>query len=250
MDNTNRIKGQWKALNIEPKVSAPLDARTLCPNIESLISRTWWGDTTFYQGMTVTIFSNAYSEPSIFILMNEQNPYSISSWFEIKAFDGSNGTSVEDSKYVLRKEANIALGYAKLDGNGKILNSQLPSYVSQIISAPTVNDFPNFGDENLFDENQIAKGFSAIYVDEEYRRSYRWVGVDKGQCGTNNGYVEISTSLVLGEILGTAYDGSRGMRLEKRVDSLEDIVGKYDRMELYKEPIIDRLEKLLKWHEA
>ena len=71
--------------------------------------------------------------------------------------------------------ANI--GAAALDENGKVLTSQLPSYVDDVIESATKNDFPTTGES------------SKIYVDLSTNLAYRWGGTE---------YVEISQSLALG----------------------------------------------------
>jgi hypothetical protein len=77
---------------------------------------------------------------------------------------------------------------ADLDVNGKVLSSQLPSYVDDVIEG-TLATFPTTGESGK------------IYVDVATNISYRWSG---------SVYVEISPSIALGETASTAYRGDRG----------------------------------------
>ncbi len=80
-------------------------------------------------------------------------------------------------------------GTAELDENGKVLSSQLPSYVDDVLEYPTMSDFPATGESGK------------IYIAIDTNLSYRWSG---------SGYSEISPSLALGETASTAYRGDRG----------------------------------------
>ena len=80
-------------------------------------------------------------------------------------------------------------GVAELDENGKVLTSQLPSYVDDVIEATALSNFPATGEAGK------------IYVDTSTNKTYRWSG---------SAYVEISASLALGETSSTAYRGDRG----------------------------------------
>lgn len=80
-------------------------------------------------------------------------------------------------------------GFAELDGNGKVLSSQLPSYVDDVLEFEEEADFPATGEAGK------------IYIDLSSNKTYRWSG---------SAYVEISASLALGETSSTAYRGDRG----------------------------------------
>ena len=82
-----------------------------------------------------------------------------------------------------------ANGVAELDANGKVLTSQLPSFVDDVIEAENFAALPN--------EGETGK----IYVTLDDNKTYRWSG---------SAYVEISASLALGETDSTAYRGDRG----------------------------------------
>lgn len=79
-----------------------------------------------------------------------------------------------------------ANGVATLDSGGKVPQSQLPSYVDDVVEFASKSAFPTTGES------------SKIYVDLATNKTYRWSGSD---------YVEISASLAIGEVTGTAADG-------------------------------------------
>lgn len=80
-------------------------------------------------------------------------------------------------------------GVAELDSAGKVLSSQLPSYVDDVIEYPSLADFPLSGESGK------------IYVAVDTNTTYRWSGSE---------YVAIGSSLALGETSSTAYRGDRG----------------------------------------
>lgn len=82
-----------------------------------------------------------------------------------------------------------AYGIAQLDANKKVPSSQLPSYVDDVIEFASFNNFPLTGESGK------------IYIASNTNRTYRWSG---------STYVEISSSLALGETESSAYRGDRG----------------------------------------
>ena len=78
---------------------------------------------------------------------------------------------------------------ADLDTSGKVLSSQLPSYVDDVLEYSAKSNFPSTGESGK------------IYTDTATNLTYRWSG---------STYVEISQSLALGETSSTAYRGDRG----------------------------------------
>ena len=96
------------------------------------------------------------------------------------------------AEIALKLDASLkgtANGVAELDANGKVLTSQLPSFVDDVIEAENFAVLPN--------EGETGK----IYVTLDNNKTYRWSG---------SAYVEISASLALGETDSTAYRGDRG----------------------------------------
>ena len=80
-------------------------------------------------------------------------------------------------------------GVAELDSTGRVPSSQLPSYVDDVRTYDSINDFPLTGEDGI------------IYIAKDTNKTYRWSGT---------AYVEISESLALGETSSTAYRGDRG----------------------------------------
>ena len=82
-----------------------------------------------------------------------------------------------------------AEGLATLNEAGKIPESQLPSYVDDVVEAANQVALPTTGESGK------------IYVTTDTNLTYRWSGT---------GYVEISPSIALGETASTAYAGDKG----------------------------------------
>jgi len=88
---------------------------------------------------------------------------------------------------------------ADLDSDGKVLSSQLPSYVDDVLEYDTLDEFPEEGESGK------------IYVALDTNLTYRWSGTT---------YIEISPSLALGETSSTAYAGDKGAANKAALDSL------------------------------
>jgi hypothetical protein len=86
-------------------------------------------------------------------------------------------------------QKGAASGVAELDASGKVLSSQLPSYVDDVLNYTTQSNFPSTGESGK------------IYIAKDTNLTYRWTGTT---------YVEISPSIALGETSATAYRGDRG----------------------------------------
>jgi hypothetical protein len=80
-------------------------------------------------------------------------------------------------------------GVATLDGAGKVPSSQLPSFVDDVLEFANLASFPDTGESGK------------IYVSIHSGITYRWGGTD---------YVEISSSLALGNTSATAFRGDLG----------------------------------------
>lgn len=97
-------------------------------------------------------------------------------------------------------QLGVASGVATLGTDGKILTSQLPSYVDDVIEGyKSGADF--YEDSAHTAAKKITGESGKIYVDLHTNVTYRWSGT---------AYVEISASLALGETASTAYRGDRG----------------------------------------
>ena len=107
--------------------------------------------------------------------------------------------SVLDGKISVSSRG-IAGGIAELDTNGKVLSSQLPSYVDAIVEG-----YYNSTDDKFYNEEEytieIPGESNKIYIDKLSSMIYRWTGERFGNIGG---------SLVLGETSSTAYRGDRG----------------------------------------
>ena len=133
---------------------------------------------------------------------------------EINKLDGLTATKTELS-YIhgltssvqtqLNNKLNSSLkgannGLAELGSDGKILSSQLPSYVDDVVEGYLSGG--KFYKESTH-TTVISSEAGKIYIDltNNANKTYRWSG---------SAYVEISPSIALGETSSTAYRGDRG----------------------------------------
>lgn len=107
----------------------------------------------------------------------------------LTATDVGLGNVTNDAQ-VKRTEMGKANGVATLDGTGKVPAAQLPGFVDDVESYANKTSFPEEGEDGK------------IYIDKETNKQYRWDG--------ESDYVEISSSLALGESASTAYAGNKG----------------------------------------
>ena len=73
--------------------------------------------------------------------------------------------------------------------NGVVPQSQLPSYVDDVLEFPTQGDFPTTGESGK------------VYIAGDVNQTFRWTG---------SGYTRLSEGVALGETSSTAYRGDRG----------------------------------------
>lgn len=117
-----------------------------------------------------------------------------------------------------------ANGFASLDGNGLVPSSQLPSYVDDVIEVYATYDVSETGklsNIKLYSDpdhaNPITGESGKIYLNitqDEPSYQFRWSGTQ---------FVDSNTSsLILGEVTGTAYDGGKGKYLSNWRKSLVD----------------------------
>ena len=122
-----------------------------------------------------------------------------------------------------------ANGFASLDGNGLVPSSQLPSYVDDVIEAYATYDISETGklsNIKLYSDpdhaNPITGESGKIYLNitqDEPSYQFRWSGTQ---------FVDSNTSsLILGEVTGTAYDGGKGKVLADWRKSLSDNLNFY-----------------------
>ena len=117
-----------------------------------------------------------------------------------------------------------ANGFASLDGSGLVPSSQLPSYVDDVIEVYATYDVSETGklsNIKLYSDpdhaNPITGESGKIYLNitqDEPSYQFRWSGTQ---------FVDSNTSsLILGEVTGTAYDGGKGKALANWRKSLND----------------------------
>ena len=111
--------------------------------------------------------------------------------------------NVTNDAQVKRTEMGAANGVATLDETGKIPSAQLPSYVDDVEEYASLSLFPITGESGK------------IYVEIMTNKSYRWGGTQ---------YVEISSSLALGETDSTAYSGDKGKANAEAIKTLQNQV--------------------------
>lgn len=128
------------------------------------------------------------------------------------ALDGKAASShTHDDRYYTESEINTKLnsklntslkgsanGLAELDSNGKVLSSQLPSFVDDIIEGYLSGG--KFYKESAH-TTEITGETGKIYIDLTTNKTYRWSG---------SAFVVVSETLALGETSSTAYRGDRG----------------------------------------
>ena len=83
----------------------------------------------------------------------------------------------------------VANGLAELDASGFVKNTQLPSYVDDVLEYANLASFPVTGESGK------------IYIAIDTNKTYRWSG---------STYAVISETIALGETDSTAYRGDRG----------------------------------------
>lgn len=108
--------------------------------------------------------------------------------------------NVTNHAQVKRTEMGVANGVATLGTDGKVPSGQLPSYVDDVLEYDKKSSFPATGETGK------------IYVTKDTNLTYRWSGT---------AYVEISSSLAIGETSSTAYAGDKGKALAVRVTAVE-----------------------------
>ena len=150
----------------------------------------------------------------------------------IAALESSSNASIQalekkhDDFVATKGKAN---GFASLDGNGLVPSSQLPSYVDDVIEAYATYDVSETGklsNIKLYSDpdhaNPITGESGKIYLNitpGQPPYQFRWSGTQ---------FVDSNTSsLILGEVTGTAYDGAKGKSLADWRKALSDNLANY-----------------------
>lgn len=103
----------------------------------------------------------------------------------------------------IREQRGAANGVAPLDESGHVPAANLPSYVDDVLEYATKSAFPATGESGK------------IYIAADTNMTYRWSGTQ---------YVEISSSLALGETASTAYPGDKGKANNAEITTLKNKV--------------------------
>ena len=122
-----------------------------------------------------------------------------------------------------------ANGFASLDGNGLVPSNQLPSYVDDVIevyATYVISETGKLSNIKLYSDpdhaNPITGESGKIYLNitqGEPPYQFRWSGTQ---------FVDSNTSsLILGEVTGTAYDGGKGKYLSNWRKALVDNLRSY-----------------------
>lgn len=140
---------------------------------------------------------------------NKSNPHEVT-----KAQVGLG--NVTNDAQVKRSEMGVANGVATLDADGKVPASQLPSYVDDIVDVYATYRKSGTGVlSNIVLYSDAAKTklvtgeAGKIYQnikEGEPGYQFRWTGTVFSQTG--------ASSLIIGEVAGTAFDGARGKTVE------------------------------------
>ena len=140
---------------------------------------------------------------------NKSNPHGVT-----KAQVGLG--NVTNDAQVKRSEMGVANGVATLDAGGKVPASQLPSYVDDIVDVYATYQKSGTGVlSNIVLYSDAAKTklvtgeAGKIYQnikEGEPGYQFRWTGTVFSQTG--------ASSLIIGEVAGTAFDGARGKTVE------------------------------------
>lgn len=139
---------------------------------------------------------------------------------ETKLQNNINTLEAKHDAFVATK--GKADGFAPLDGKGLVPANHLPSYVDDVLEVYATYDVsPTGGLTNVQlytdagHQTPIVGESGKIYInvaDGEPPYQFRWSGTK---------FVDSNTSsLIIGEIAGTAFDGSRGKHLEDVVSSM------------------------------
>lgn len=149
--------------------------------------------------------------------LNKSNPHEVT-----KAQVGLG--NVTNDAQVKRSEMGVANGVATLDADGKVPATQLPSYVDDIIDVYATyskSDTGVLSNVTLYLDAAHTKPVTGeagkIYqniADGEPQYQFRWTGTIFSQTG--------ASSLILGEVTGTAYDGAKG---KANADNIAKIKG-------------------------
>lgn len=181
-------------------------------------------DTKFTQAIREEADARAeYDQVQMYLIQKEEEARAAADTaLENKLQTNINNLEKKHDDFVATK--GKANGFASLDGNGLVPSSQLPSYVDDVIEAYATYDISETGklsNIKLYSDpdhaNPITGESGKIYLNitqDEPSYQFRWSGTK---------FVDSNTSsLILGEVTGTAYDGGKGKALADWRKSLND----------------------------
>ena len=149
-------------------------------------------------GANKTVVDSSLSSSSTNPVQNKVVNSAISN---LNALVGNTAVSTQISNAITAQKG-AASGLATLDESGKILSTQLPSYVDDVLEGYLSSSkfYKTKASDGTY-SNEMTGETGKIYVDLNTNKTYRWSG---------SAFVVISETLALGETASTAYRGDRG----------------------------------------
>lgn len=236
--------------SLEIKKQGALDSRLVVQTYDELKSSATWADTDnliwLYDGMIVSVVADTGGKNGIYLLTNKDQYTTDGAWTRVDAaaaaqteiidnltsssttaalsanqgrvLDGkitAVDTKVDD--FIATKGQNN--GLASLDENGLVPTTQLPSYVDDVIDVYATYDTDDTGalsNIKIYSDdahaNPVTGEAGKIYVNitpDQPAYQFRWTGTTFTQVG--------ASSLIIGTVTGTAYDGGLGNALSGTV---------------------------------
>ena len=133
-------------------------------------------------------------------LSDSRNAADVYSWAKAETKPTYTANEVGAISSTLKGSSN---GVAELDENGKVPNSQLPSFVDDVVEAYYDESNDTFYKDSAHQIPITPEG-DKIYINLTTNKTYRWGGTT---------YVTIGSDLAIGETSSTAYRGDRGKEL-------------------------------------
>lgn len=149
-------------------------------------------------GANKTVVDSSLSSSSTNPVQNKVVNSAISN---LNTLVGNTAVSTQISNAITAQKG-AASGLATLDESGKILSTQLPSYVDDVLEGYLSSSkfYKTKASDGTY-SNEMAGETGKIYVDLNTNKTYRWSG---------SAFVVISETLAIGETASTAYRGDRG----------------------------------------
>ena len=152
---------------------------------------------TVIEGSLSSTSNNAISSKAVYTALQGYVP-STTTINGVPLTGGNVVITAEDLDVIPSTDIGAANGIASLDEHGRVPSAQLPSYVDDVVEGYYHEG--KFYTSNLHTQEITAES-GKIYVDLDTSKMYRWSGTI---------YVEISSSLALGETSSTAFRGDYG----------------------------------------